>query len=57
MALSLEESADILRALLPGFESGWFPPPDVELCTLEDAPQAYRRIEDGKAAQRIAIVP
>jgi NADPH:quinone reductase-like Zn-dependent oxidoreductase len=57
LALSLEESADILRALLPGFESGLFPPPEVELCPLEEAPQAYRRVEEGKAAGKIAIVP
>jgi NADPH2:quinone reductase len=57
LALSLEESADILRSLLPGFESGWFPAPEVELCTLAEAPQAYRRIEEGKAARKIAIVP
>jgi NADPH:quinone reductase len=57
LALSFEESADILRALLPGFESGCFPPPDVELCTLEEALQAYRRVEEGKAAGKIAIVP
>jgi len=57
LALSLEESADILRTLLPGFESGWFPPPPVEPYTLEEAPQAYRRIEEGKAVGKIAIHP
>ena len=57
LALSLEQSADILRALLPGIESGCFPPSEVEICTLEEALQAYLRIEEGKAAKKIVIHP
>ena len=57
LALSLEESAGILRALLPGIESGWFPPPALETCPLAEAVSAYRRIESGETTKKIVVEP
>lgn len=56
LALGLEESAGILRSLLPGIESGWFQAPEIETCSLKDAPAAYRRIEEGTATKKLVIV-
>lgn len=55
LALSLEESAAILRELLPGIEAGVFPPPALELCTLAEAPAVYARMEAGTARGKQVI--
>ncbi|MGB8356271.1 MAG: zinc-binding alcohol dehydrogenase family protein [Chthoniobacteraceae bacterium] len=48
LALSFEESAEILRLITPGIESGIFPPPRVETFPLEDGVRIYREIAAGK---------
>ncbi len=57
LALSLEESAGILRELLPGIARGWFRVPELETCALAEAPAAYRRVEAGEAGKKIVIQP
>ncbi len=49
LALTLEESAAILRGFLPGLEAGVFPPPALELWPLEQARALYARLEAGPA--------
>lgn len=57
LALTLEQSADILRRLLPGVESGWLVPPALEECSLDEATQAYHRIAEGEATKKLVIHP
>ena len=42
LKISFEESAQTLRLLTPGIESGIFPPPRVQTFPLEEAPRLYR---------------
>ncbi len=53
LKLTIEESAAILRLLAPGFESGAFPPPQVETFPLEEGPRLYREM----AASKVKIKP
>ena len=56
LALSFEESASILRELLPGIETGVFPPPaTLELCTLDEALAVYARMEAGRTRGKQVI--
>ena len=48
LKLSFTEAGDILRQLLPGFESGEFPPPDVQSVPLEKGPEIYRGLHEGR---------
>jgi NADPH:quinone reductase len=41
------ESAEVLRGLVGGFESGEFPPPDVTSLPLQQGPETYRQINAG----------
>ncbi len=56
LKLSFSESAEILRGLLPGIEQGLYPAPLLEMCRLEDAVEAYRRIDSGAAKKKMVIV-
>jgi NADPH:quinone reductase-like Zn-dependent oxidoreductase len=53
LKLTIEESAAILRLLAPGFESGAFPPPQVETFPLEEGQRLYREM----AASKVKIKP
>lgn len=55
LKLSFGESAEILRALLPGFREGIFSPPRVEAISLDDALGAYRALEEGRSAGKFVI--
>ncbi len=56
LKLSFQESAEILRRLLPGIAKGLYPAPPLETCRLDEAVEAYRRIDAGTAAKKIVIV-
>jgi NADPH:quinone reductase len=57
LKLSFEETAEILRRLTPGIESGIFPPPRVETFPLEEGPQLYRDIAESKIKRKPILVP
>jgi NADPH2:quinone reductase len=57
LKLSFEETAEILRQLTPGIESGIFPPPRVETFSLEEGPRLYRDIAESKIKSRPILVP
>jgi NADPH2:quinone reductase len=46
LKLDFAESAALLREIIPGFEQGLFKPPEHETLTLDQAAQAYRKIND-----------
>jgi NADPH:quinone reductase-like Zn-dependent oxidoreductase len=53
----LEESADILDQLKPGFDSGCLAPPVTQAYSLAKAKDAYEAIVSGKAASKLIITP
>ncbi|BBL80268.1 oxidoreductase [Rubrobacter xylanophilus] len=55
--LDAAESGAVLRSLLPGFEEGYLQPPAVAgRYPLEQAGEAYARVERGEAAGRVLLV-
>jgi NADPH:quinone reductase-like Zn-dependent oxidoreductase len=57
LKLSFEETAEILRRLTPGIESGIFPAPRVEIFPLEEGPRLYRDIAESKFKGKPILVP
>jgi NADPH:quinone reductase len=57
LKLSFEETAEILRQLTPGIESGTLQPPRVEPFPLEEGPKLYRQIVDAKMAIKPLLIP
>jgi len=57
LKLSFEETGDILRRLASGFETGDFPPPEVETYPLEQGPALYRDINESKIKGKPVLVP
>jgi NADPH:quinone reductase len=57
LKLSFEETAEVLRQLIPGIESGTFPPPRVETFSLEEGPQLYREIAESKVKTKPVLLP
>ena len=55
LKLSFAESAEILRALLPGFKAGIFSAPKVEPVSLDGALDAYRELDGGQSAKKFVI--
>jgi NADPH:quinone reductase len=55
LKLSFAESAEVLKALLPGFKSGVFSPPAVERVALDDAVRAYKAIDQGIAKKKFVV--
>jgi NADPH:quinone reductase-like Zn-dependent oxidoreductase len=53
----MEESADILDQLKPGFDSGCLTPPVTQAYSLEQAKDAYEAIASGKAASKLIVTP
>lgn len=53
----LEESADILEQLKPGFDAGCLAPPVIQAYSLANAKDTYETIADGKAASKLIITP
>jgi NADPH2:quinone reductase len=57
LKLSFKEAADILRVLTPGFESGDFPPPDIQTFPLDQGPEIYRRMHETRIKEKIILNP
>src|ERR1700675_3400990 len=57
LKLSFEETAEILRQLTPGIESGIFPPPRVETFPLEEGPGLYRDMAESKLKGKPILIP
>ena len=57
LKLSFEETAEILRRLTPGIESGIFPPPRVETFPLEEGPRLYRDMAESKIKSKPILIP
>jgi NADPH:quinone reductase len=57
LKLSFEETAEILRQLTPGIESGTFPPPAVETFRLDEGPRLYRDVAESKIKTKPVLVP
>jgi NADPH:quinone reductase-like Zn-dependent oxidoreductase len=57
LKLSFQETGDILRRLTTGFESGDFPPPEVETYPLEQGPGLYRDMNEAKINGKPVLVP
>jgi NADPH:quinone reductase len=55
--LGFEETAEILRQLTPGIESGIFPAPRAETFSLEEGPRVYRDIDESKIKGKPILVP
>jgi len=57
LKISFEEAAEILRDLTPGFESGEFPPPEIQTYPLAQGPEAYRAMQEGRVKGKVVLVP
>jgi NADPH:quinone reductase-like Zn-dependent oxidoreductase len=57
LKVSFTEAGDTLRELLPGFESGEFPPPEAESVPLENAPEVYRGLQEGRLKEKMVLKP
>ena len=55
LKLSFSESAEILKALLPGFKAGTFSLPSVEAVSLDGALRAYQAIDEGTSKNKVVI--
>jgi len=56
LKLSIEECANILKALVPGMEQQLFIPEDIDEYSLADAPRAYEEIQSGSTKNKKVIV-
>jgi NADPH:quinone reductase-like Zn-dependent oxidoreductase len=54
---SFARAGQVLRELIPAFESGELPVPDVETSPLESGPEIYRQLEAGTRRQKCVLVP
>ena len=57
LKLSFQETGEILRRLTTGFETGDFPPPEVETYPLEQGPAIYQGINESKIRGKPVLVP
>ena len=57
LKLSFEETAEILRHVTPGIESGVVPAPLVEVFSLEEGPRLYREVAESKIKAKPILVP
>ncbi len=48
LKIGFAEAAEILRELTPGFESGEFSAPSMQVFPLAEGPEIYRKINDGQ---------
>ncbi len=55
LKLSPGEAAEILKALLPGFQAGIFSPPAVEAVSLDEALSAYQEVIAGASGKKFVI--
>jgi hypothetical protein len=57
LKVSFTEAAAILQDLLPGFESGEFPPPEVQCAPLDKGPEIYRDLHEGRLKGKTVLSP
>ncbi len=57
LKLSFGETAEILRNLTPGFESGEFPPPQVLTFPLAEGPKVYREMHEARLKEKAVLIP
>ena len=57
LKLSFKETAGILRELTPGIEGGIFPPPPIEVFSLEEGPRLYRDMAESKLKSKPILTP
>jgi NADPH:quinone reductase len=57
LKLGFQETAEILRQLTLGIESGIFPPSQTETFPLEEGPRVYREIAESKFKGKSVLVP
>ncbi|HZA12738.1 zinc-binding alcohol dehydrogenase family protein [Mycobacterium sp.] len=55
LALNFTQSAAVLRGLMPGIEAKKFTAPEVESIQVEEAIDAYRRLNDGTARRKLVM--
>lgn len=55
LKLSFQKSGEILQGLTAEFESGEFPPPQVEAFSLEQGPEIYRKINTGQVKGKAVL--
>ncbi len=56
LKISFAEAAEILRDLTPGFESGEFPPPEIQTYPLAQGPDAYRAMQESRVKAKVVLV-
>ena len=56
LKISFDEAAEILRELTPGFDSGEFPPPEIQTFPLAQAPDAYRAMNESRVKKKVVLV-
>ena len=56
LKLSFEETAEVLRGLMPGIEADTFPPPQVETFRLEEGPLLHRDVAEYKIKTKPILV-
>lgn len=54
---SSAKTARVLRGLVPAFENGELPPPEVQTEPLERGPELYRLIDAGKIRGKVVLTP
>lgn len=52
-----QEAAEILRAVVPAFESGEYPPPEVLPVPLRNGIEYYRQIDAGRLKSKVVLTP
>jgi NADPH2:quinone reductase len=57
LKVGMAEAAQILRGLVPEFESGRLPPPEVRSLPLERGPEVYRQIDAGLIRGKVVLTP
>lgn len=57
LKISFEETGQILRQLTPGFESGEFPPPQIQTYPLAQGTDAYRAMHEARVKAKVVLVP
>jgi hypothetical protein len=57
LKLSFEETSEIFRRLIPGIESGIYPPPRFEIFSLDDGARIYRDLAESKIKSKPILVP
>jgi NADPH:quinone reductase len=57
LKIGFAEAGEILRDLTPGFESGEFPPPELQTFPLARGPETYLALQEGRLKIKAILVP